>query len=529
MEKFKIFYSWQSDLPGSRTRNFIRECIDDAIDLAQESETIEAERDEATIGTTGSPNIVTTLFSKIDNSDLFIADLSLCFSENQKGEKKSPNPNVLLELGYAVKTLGWERVICLCNTEYGDDYPFDIAHNRITNYTLVGKSKKEVKADIARIIFINIRDIRKQPMRVKEGAATHIIGSYDVKSHKVTNSLVSVEVDKQEKYVLYNEKLLKEANILFAEIQELNRQIKLRKELNRSRTILPEQSMPNTTNRNLLSPTVHAFAESLKASETPVVWDHVEEDKELIGKWLHIEVPDEFFDMGGLKKIVLLSKTPNLNGTDDEKDKYEKLIKLGYKLRSLDIRSNYINTFAGMFFIPLAIQNISTMYDSDIRVVVYIDVGEIVEPNENLIHEEYQGLQKYLCRNDDDKKDMGIIAELFSLQEDGVIQIENMPYDPILYSPKMPIFNGRGEVSYPEKTKEDYKQELSEFIASSAGSGFYEFNVKNLRPGECRWLCRGMLVRSDNGEVRIHYQIHSERSRGNLNGTLEMRSSLREV
>lgn len=155
MEKFKIFYSWQSDLPGSRTRNFIRECIDDAIDLAQESETIEAERDEATIGTTGSPNIVTTLFSKIDNSDLFIADLSLCFSENQKGEKKSPNPNVLLELGYAVKTLGWERVICLCNTEYGDDYPFDIAHNRITNYTLVGKSKKEVKADIARIIFIN--------------------------------------------------------------------------------------------------------------------------------------------------------------------------------------------------------------------------------------------------------------------------------------------------------------------------------------------------------------------------------------
>ena len=78
-----------------------------------------------------------------------------------------------------------------------------------------------------------------------------------------------------------------------------------------------------------------------------------------------------------------------------------------------------------------------------------------------------------------------------------------MPYDPILYSPKMPIFNGRGEVSYPEKTKEDYKQELSEFIASSAGSGFYEFNVKNLRPGECRWLCRGMLVRSDNGKLEF--------------------------
>ena len=106
MQKFKIFYSWQSDLPGNKTKNFIRECIDEAIDVAQESEAIEAERDEATTGTTGSPNIVTTLFSKIDNCDLFIADLSLCFTEDRQNEKKSPNPNVLLELGYAVKTLG---------------------------------------------------------------------------------------------------------------------------------------------------------------------------------------------------------------------------------------------------------------------------------------------------------------------------------------------------------------------------------------------------------------------------------------
>lgn len=33
MRKFKIFYSWQSDLPGNKTRNFIRDCIDEAIDL----------------------------------------------------------------------------------------------------------------------------------------------------------------------------------------------------------------------------------------------------------------------------------------------------------------------------------------------------------------------------------------------------------------------------------------------------------------------------------------------------------------
>ena len=113
---FKIFYSWQSDLPGNKTKSFIRACIDEAIDLALDSETIEAERDEATLGTTGSPDIVATLFSKIDECDLFIADVSLCYTEDGEKIKRAPNPNVMLELGYAVKTLTWDRVICLANT-----------------------------------------------------------------------------------------------------------------------------------------------------------------------------------------------------------------------------------------------------------------------------------------------------------------------------------------------------------------------------------------------------------------------------
>ena len=157
-DMFKLFYSWQSDLKGKNTRDFIRECIDEAIDLAQETEAIEAERDEATMGTTGSPNIVTTLFSKINDCDLFVADISLCFTGDHKPEKRAPNPNVLLEMGYAINVLGSERVICLCNTDYGKDYPFDIAQNRITGYSLEGKSRKEVKSDISRIIFTNIRD-----------------------------------------------------------------------------------------------------------------------------------------------------------------------------------------------------------------------------------------------------------------------------------------------------------------------------------------------------------------------------------
>ena len=226
MSTFKIFYSWQSDLPGNKTRNFIRRCIDDAIAFAGASETIEAIRDEATKDTTGSPNIVTTLFSKIDDCDLFIADVSLCFTGDEKKEqdgkemiKHSPNPNVLLELGYAAKTLGWERVICLCNTDFGSDYPFDIAQNRRTPYSLVGKDKEAVRREVAKIIFDNIKTLKEQPPRTKKGVAAHIIGTYDFEKQKVTRALTAFGIGESECFLLHNEELLKEMKKLVTDIQ----------------------------------------------------------------------------------------------------------------------------------------------------------------------------------------------------------------------------------------------------------------------------------------------------------------------
>lgn len=524
MQKFKIFYSWQSDLPGNRTRNFIRECIDKAIDLAQESEAIEAERDEATTGTTGSPNIVTTLFSKIDDCGLFVADLSLCFTEDQAKQKRSPNPNVLLELGYAVKTLGWERVICFCNTDYGDKYPFDIAQNRITHFSLEGKSKKEIKGEISKIIFINIRDIRQQRPRAKAGVATHIVGTYDFENRRVVDSLTPIEISQQESYVLHNRELLEDARKLFSEIQELtDRMADVKTEEDVLHTAHPEQHAASSEVSSPLASVVHAMADSYKASEISVVWKDIEDDSDRIKRWLGVDIPNKFFNMGGLKKVVQLFNThaPVLMGTDEEKVKFDKLETLSYYLTQLDVRTNYLKTFEGMYFIPLAIQNVSSIQDTHIRVVVNIETGEIVEPDEHLIWKEYEGLQGILCRDDENKADVGVICELFCLPEDGVIHTENIPYDPSRYIPKPPIFTASGP-SQPDKTSEDYKLELEEFIASTGGRGYYEFDVACLRPGECRWLCCGMLIRPTNSELRFHYQIHSANSMGNLSGTLEM-------
>ena len=71
---FTIFYSWQSDLPNSTTRGLIESSIEAAVRSLRNTVSVYADRD--TQGVTGSPDIVQTIFSKIDECDVFVADVT---------------------------------------------------------------------------------------------------------------------------------------------------------------------------------------------------------------------------------------------------------------------------------------------------------------------------------------------------------------------------------------------------------------------------------------------------------------------
>ncbi len=127
-----IFYSWQSDFHAKINRYFIRDCLDKVIKkLNGDNNMNEAVRlDQDTQGIPGTPDIANTIFKKIRESSAFVADLTL--SSQSTGGKKSPNPNVLVELGYAFSAIGDSRVITVMNTAYGEpsDLPFDLNHKR---------------------------------------------------------------------------------------------------------------------------------------------------------------------------------------------------------------------------------------------------------------------------------------------------------------------------------------------------------------------------------------------------------------
>lgn len=151
-----IFYSWQSDLPNNTNRGFIQRALEKAIEsiTAQEQLVIEPCLERDTAGVSGTPDIASTIFRKIDECHIFVGDVSIINPKTRSG-RKTPNPNVLLELGYAAKKLTWDNVICVFNTAFGktEELPFDLRFRRMALYSVTEEqvSKAEERDKLASI------------------------------------------------------------------------------------------------------------------------------------------------------------------------------------------------------------------------------------------------------------------------------------------------------------------------------------------------------------------------------------------
>ena len=156
MTQYTVFFSWQSDLPNNKNRTFIEECLIKATkELKKDIDYhLDLNIDRDTLSKLGTPDITESIFDKIDKSSFFVADVSIINSKSRK-YRKTPNPNVLTELGYAAKKLGWERIICVLNTEYGKvtDLPFDIRNRRILTYNFNDENKSIVKKNVINIFY----------------------------------------------------------------------------------------------------------------------------------------------------------------------------------------------------------------------------------------------------------------------------------------------------------------------------------------------------------------------------------------
>lgn len=179
---YTVFYAWQSDTPNNVNRNFIKTALERAIKNVRQSVLIEdAERyielrfDQDTQGVPGVPEIVNTILRKIETCAIFVPDLTYV-AKTPEGEP-IPNPNVLLEYGWAFAKIGADRLIPVLNVAFGspDNLPFDLKHRRWpVTYNLPVDASSEVRNhqrdELVRKFEMAINEILQSGVLSVEGA-----------------------------------------------------------------------------------------------------------------------------------------------------------------------------------------------------------------------------------------------------------------------------------------------------------------------------------------------------------------------
>ena len=165
-----IFFSWASDFNAQKShKKFITNCLKivskrlgiKELIIQQKNDDNQSFRDyilrsdgdvevtDSVVGEIGSPDIAYTIFDRISKCSKYVCDVSIAL-ENDK--RKSPNPNVLIELGYAIRVLGWKNIILFydlgerqSNGKYMyklEDLPFDIRQH--SPITFIGKDIDDI-------------------------------------------------------------------------------------------------------------------------------------------------------------------------------------------------------------------------------------------------------------------------------------------------------------------------------------------------------------------------------------------------
>lgn len=140
----KVFWSWQSDLDQSTCHYFVRDVLKDVAKQLNKLATTEEPERQSDVGPIaigpiavdhdmknlpGSRPIADSILEKIRDTAVFVADVTPV--GGTKAKKRLPNPNVMIELGYALGLLGHDRILLVMNRAYHqkmDTLPFDLRH-----------------------------------------------------------------------------------------------------------------------------------------------------------------------------------------------------------------------------------------------------------------------------------------------------------------------------------------------------------------------------------------------------------------
>jgi hypothetical protein len=185
-----VFYAWQNDNPNQVNRFLIRDVLDGASRSIKNDLSVEdsPRLDYDTRGVSGTPEIASTIFSKIKRCAVFVADVTFVgasiLTSPDRERKLLPNPNVMLELGFASATIGWDRIIAVMNEHYGsaDQQIFDLKSRRFPIRFTADPVSPDGLDETKRQLRISVERAIRLALRSEYEAVEDIIGSLDSES-----------------------------------------------------------------------------------------------------------------------------------------------------------------------------------------------------------------------------------------------------------------------------------------------------------------------------------------------------------
>ena len=490
----KIFYSWQSDLPNKDNRSFIQGCIDKVKKKYKNTFEIEADRD--TKNRTGSPDITATIFEKIDDCDVFIADISIVNKSKRRlfrrKTRPTPNPNVLLELGYAASSLGWDRIICVYNTDYSemDALPFDLRQHRITSYSLEGKNRKEVQNNLVDAFSATINGLidSGSAIRPKGTHSLHRLMGYDSLNGKMVSNVVASEIG----FAPLRKDLVGAATAL---VEKLNQST--------IRFTGEGGILFNGVHIDLDAPSIIKIEESQQSEVTGSV-------KTL----LDMELSPVAFRFGDLKaRKNYLQGGYIYDGSAAEEAKYKDYLQLKRYLSEIAILDLFCKPYQNILTMPIIIKNISKYVDRNIKIKISIegDDFEIITPTQKLIDGELGDNVGFVC-------DYGFIPTLFMASEATDVNFdEGLEYsDYFDEDPHINLWDAGTTCD-----DDNYLETLRDYIAMPSAGSAVEFKINSLQANEAKWLDKLILIKVNGGGFKMSYSITSDNTDGTVSGTLE--------
>lgn len=396
----------------------------------------------------------------------------------------------------------------------GYTIPFEclelIAESTISTHMLLGTNgNSQSKYDFDFKIFKWIELTSGGQLKSENKIAKHDLMFYKQESKELITNMDELHIYQFYNYKNYINKMREECIDLINKIDKIKLQTykreKFKQDLDISKGIFGNDiSLEYIDFHNLFSP----YSETSEKEKDEIIHQ--------IKLYFNIDIEPEFFYVGNLReeeKIKIFGQYDyEYHGTKEEKVKNEMINRLKYKLLVYETTLKFVENLKMCSLLPIVIKNVGEVFDKNITVKLFIEKEsvKVYQLSDYPVDDYLKAGLWMFCDKDN------ITSNIFKFNSDSNVLIEDRV--------NFHSINEWKEVDYDlEDFYNELKRYIAEIIHEDEKHYIIEFEVKDIRANEIKFLDRIVMMYPLEKDIELKYRIISDHSDGSNEGVLKIR------